>query len=49
MSFSLSQSHSNAEISTQQLETMLTKVLSTMEAINRPKLKNLALIRESPR
>nr|CAG4637090.1 EOG090X07S9 [Ceriodaphnia reticulata]SVE72992.1 EOG090X07S9 [Ceriodaphnia reticulata] len=45
----LSQSNSSAEISTQQLEGMISQVLNTVDAINRPKLKNLALIRESPR
>lgn len=49
MGFSLSNSHSNAEISTQQLDSMISLVLNLAEAINRPKLKNLALIRESPR
>ena len=49
MGFSLSQSNSNAEVSTQQLEGMISQVLSTLDTINRPKLKNLALIRESPR
>jgi len=49
MGFSLSNSHSNAEISIQQLESMISLVLNLAEAINRPKLKNLALIRESPR
>lgn len=49
MGFSFSQSHSSTEISPQELEVMLSHVLSTLDAINRPKLKNLALIRESPR
>nr|CAG4647980.1 EOG090X07S9 [Moina brachiata]SVE93064.1 EOG090X07S9 [Moina brachiata] len=48
MSFSLSQSHSGAEVSCQQIEEMLSLVLLVNDAINRPKLKNLALIRESP-
>nr|SVE89938.1 EOG090X07S9 [Daphnia sinensis] len=49
MGFSFSQSHSSTEIAPQELEAMLSHVLSTLDAINRPKLKNLALIRESPR
>nr|SVE74239.1 EOG090X07S9 [Daphnia barbata] len=49
MGFSLAQSHSTAEIPAQQLEVMLSRVLSTIDTINRPKLKNLALIRESPK
>nr|SVE85551.1 EOG090X07S9 [Daphnia pulicaria] len=47
--FSFTQTHSSTEKSPQQLEEMLSQVLSTIDAINRPKLKNLALIRESPR
>lgn len=50
MGFNLSQSHSSsAEISAQQLEKMVSLVMNAAESINRPKLKNLALIRESPR
>nr|CAG4641774.1 EOG090X07S9 [Eurycercus lamellatus] len=50
MGFSMSQSHhSSAEMSVQQLQSMISSVLSVAEAMNRPKLKNLALIRESPR
>nr|CAG4643277.1 EOG090X07S9 [Ilyocryptus agilis] len=48
-SFSLSQVHSSAEFSVEQLENMLSLTISAADAINRPKLKNLALIRESPR
>nr|CAH0110589.1 unnamed protein product [Daphnia galeata] len=47
--FSFTQTHSSAEKSTQQIEDMLSQVLSTIDAINRPKLKNLSLIRESPK
>ena len=50
MGFNLSQSQSSsAEISAQQLEKMVSLVMNAAESINRPKLKNLALIRESPR
>nr|SVE70480.1 EOG090X07S9 [Daphnia similis]SVE71735.1 EOG090X07S9 [Daphnia similis]SVE72364.1 EOG090X07S9 [Daphnia similis] len=49
MGFSFSQSHSSTEISPQEFEVMLSQVLSTLDAISRPKLKNLALIRESSR
>nr|CAG4634845.1 EOG090X07S9 [Alona affinis] len=50
MSFNLSQAHSSkAEMSVQQLEKMLSFVLTGLDSISRPKLKNLALIRESPR
>lgn len=47
MSFNLTQS--KTEISVQQLEKMISLVMSAADSINRPKLKNLALIRESPR
>lgn len=49
MSFNLSSQSSRAEISVTQLEKMISLVMNASEAINRPKLKNLALIRESPR
>nr|CAG4646332.1 EOG090X07S9 [Macrothrix elegans] len=47
--FSLSQSQSDAEVSVEKVENMLSAVISVYDAISRPKLKNLALIRESPR
>ena len=50
MSFNLSQANSSrTEMSAQQLEKMLSLVMTAADSMNRPKLKNLALIRESPR